>query len=153
LKSIDSTIEKRQIFMETRVLEKNKIEADLNIIEDKIKLSQKTLGKADIKIHALNDERALLEALLKRASHDILACEKAIKAGIKNKATLKRLEQVNPSKPILDVAGKVLAGTRINGRSAHLTLTRTLSRTRIMEITNQPDKGSKKRSEMVIANL
>lgn len=66
---------------------------------------------------------------------------------------LKQMEQANPSKPILDVAGKILAGTKIYGRYAHLTLTRTLTRTRIMEIDTQSEKGCKKRSEMVIANL
>ena len=153
LQNMDSLIEKKQNFLGTRVLEKNKMEADLNIIKDKIKLFQKSLGKADMKIHALNDEKVLLEALLKKASHDILACETAIKIGVKEKSTLKLLEQANPSKPILEVAGKILAGTKIYGRYAHLTLSRTLSRTRIMEINSQWDKGCKKRSEMVIANL
>nr|NJM01191.1 DUF342 domain-containing protein [Desulfobacula sp.] len=181
LKNIDSIIEKKQNFLETRTLEKNKIEADLKIImeklqdfdqsrqrtisimneikkdplkiQDKIELFQKSLGEADVKIHALNDERALLEVRLKKAAHDILACEKAIKAAVSDKFKLKQMEQANPSKPILDVAGKILAGTRVNGKYAHLTLTRTLTRTRIMEVDTQWEKGSKKKSEMVIANL
>ncbi|MCM2285102.1 MAG: FapA family protein [Desulfobacula sp.] len=182
LQDLDSRIEKRRIFLETRSLEKNKIQADLDIImkkledfdqsklrtvsimnevkkngpekmEDKIELLQKSLGTADVKIHGLKNDKALLEYHLKKANHDILACEKAIKIADQDKLTLKRLEQASPSKPILDVAGKILAGTRINGRYAHLTLSRTLTRTRIMEINTQWDKGCKKRSEMVMTNL
>lgn len=153
LQDMDSLIEKRRNFLETRILEKNKIQADLDIIEDKMELLQKSLGTADVKIHGLKNDKALLESRLKKANHDILACEKAIKIADQDKLTLKRLEQASPSKPILDVAGKILAGTRINGRYAHLTLSRTLTRTRIMEINTQWDKGCKKRSEMVMTNL
>jgi hypothetical protein len=153
LQDIDSLIEKRRNFLETRVLEKNKIQADLDIIEDKLELLQKSLGTADVKIHGLKNDKALLESRFKKANHDILACEKAIKIADQEKLSLKRLEQASPSKPILDVAGKILAGTRINGRYAHLTLSRTLTRTRIMEINTQWEKGCKKRSEMVMTNL
>ena len=182
LQDLDSRIEKRRNFLETRILEKNKIQAELDIImekledfdqsrlrtvsimnevkkngpekmEDKIGLLQKSLGAADVKIHGLKDDKALLESRLKKANHDILVCEKAIKIADQDKLSLKRLEQASPSKPILDVAGKVLAGTRVNGRYAHLTLSRTLTRTRIMEINTQWDKGCKKRSEMVMTNL
>lgn len=153
LQDMDARIEKRRIFLETRVLEKNKIQAELDIIEDNIELLRNSLGTADAKIHGLKNDKALLESRLKKANQDILACEKAIKTADQDKLTLKRLEQASPSKPILDVAGKILAGTRINGRYAHLTLSRTLSRTRIMEINTQWDKGCKKRSEMVMTNL
>jgi hypothetical protein len=153
LQEMDSRIEKRRNFLEARVLEKNTIQADLDIITDKIELLQKSLGQADIKIHGLKNDQALLESRLKKASHDILACEKVIKTADQEKLTLKRLEQASPSKPILDVAGKILAGTKINGKYAHLTLSRSLTRTRIMEINTQWEKGCKKRSEMVMTNL
>jgi hypothetical protein len=153
LQDMDARIEKRRNFLETRILEKNKIQADLDIIENKIELLQKSLDKADVKIHGLKNDKALLESRLKKANHDILVCEKAIKTADQDKLSLKRLEQASPSKPILDVAGKILAGTKINGRDARLILSRTLSRTRIMEINTQWDKGCKKRSEMVITNL
>jgi hypothetical protein len=153
LQDMDARIEKRRNFLETRILEKNKIQADLDIIQDKIELLQKSLDKADIKIHGLKNDQALLESRLKKANHDILVCEKAIKTADQDKLSLKRLEQASPSKPILDVAGKILAGTKINGRDARLILSRTLSRTRIMEINTQWEKGCKKRSEMVMTNL
>ena len=153
LQEMDSRIEKRRNFLEARVLEKNTIQADLDIITDKIELLQKSLGQADIKIHGLKNDQALLESRLKKASHDILACEKVIKTADQEKLTLTRLEQASPSKPILDVAGKILAGTKINGKYAHLTLSRSLTRTRIMEINTQWEKGCKKRSEMVMTNL
>ncbi|OGR11101.1 MAG: hypothetical protein A2097_08150 [Desulfobacula sp. GWF2_41_7] len=182
LQNIDSAIERRQNLLETRTKEKNKIESELSVIREKlnnfdqsrqrtisminemkkdetgkmnekIDLFQKSLDQADIKIHALNDEKALLETNFKKTTQDILSCAEAVKISVKDKFALKRLQQANPPKPILDVAGKVLAGTKVNGRYANMVLNRTLSRTRIMEINSRGDEGSKKGWEMIITNL
>lgn len=182
LQNIDSVIERRQNLLETRAKEKNKIESELSIIreklnnfdqsrqrtisminemkkdetgkmDEKIELFQKSLDQADIKIHALNDEKALLETNFKKTTQDILSCAEAVKISVKDKFALKRLQQANPPKPILDVAGKILAGTKVNGRYANMVLNRTLSRTRIMEINSRGDEGSKKGWEMIITNL
>ncbi len=150
IQAIDSTIEKRQNLLEKLTQEKTKTESDLIIIMEKLK----NLDQTNLKIHALNDEKALLETHLKKTNHDILTCTEAVDTSVKDKFALKRLQQTSPKKPILEVAGKTLAGTRIYGRYSHLILSRTLSRTRIMEIHNQKDEeGSKKGWEMIIGNL
>lgn len=182
LANIDSAIERRQNLLETRTIEKNRIESEIDIIAEKlsnfdqsrqrtlammdemkkdpagkiagkIDLFQKSLDQADIKIHALKNEKAVLEANLTKISQDILSCAQAVKISVKDKLALKRIQQANPPKPVLDVAGKIFAGTRIHGRYSNTILTQTVSRSRVMEITSRADDGSKKNWEMIIANL
>lgn len=134
LKNLDSMIERRQNLLETKTLEKNRMEADT-------------------KIHALNDEKALLEIRIKKTRNEIIACAEAVKISVKDKLALKRIQQANPPKPILEVDGKVLAGTRIYGRHSSLLLKETVSRSRIMEINRQNDDGAKKDWEIIVTTL
>ncbi len=168
LEEIDKTIERRQNQLESKTVEKNKIESELALINEKltnfaqskkrtlalieeirkqdqdkadnsqpdskIDLMQKSLDEAEKKIHDLNDQKALFETKLKKITNDITTCTDAVKVSVKEKFTLKRLNQAQPPKPILDVGGKVLSGTKVCGRFANLILRETLSCTRIMEM-------------------
>ena len=134
LQNIDSVIEKRQNLFDSLSFEKDRIESEL-------------------KSHALNDEKTLLETKLKKISHDIEACAKAVKISANDKFMLKRIQQANPPKPILEIGGKALAGTRIFGRYSNLTLKENVSYSRIMEINSRSDEGLIKDWEMIITKL
>ncbi|MFH2093779.1 MAG: FapA family protein [Pseudomonadota bacterium] len=183
LHNIDQAIERRQNILESKTLEKNKADTLLAVIMDKLKnfdqskqrtlamieemkklspdktsdkiaLFQKSLDEAGIKIHELNDQKALLETRLKKTAADIAACAEAVKVSVKEKFTLKRLNQANPPKPILSVEGKVFAGTKISGRFANLILKENLSRVRIMEMHQNGENNETRRGwEMLIAGL
>lgn len=182
LENIDKLIERRQNILENKTTDKNKFDGDLAIIDEKlgnfdqsrqrtlamidemkaksggadskIDLFQKSLDEADKKIHDLQDQKALLETKQKKIIADIAACADAVKTSVKEKFTLKRLNQANPPKPILDVEGKVLSGTKISGRHANLILNQTLTRSRIMEMNNTGEDGNPRKGwEMIISNL
>jgi len=183
LHNIDKTIERRQNILERKNIDRNKAENNLNSIDEKlsdfdksrkrtlamieemkkanpdqsdskIDLFQKSLDEADKKIHALNDQKALSETKFKKNINDINACAEAVKLSVKEKFALKRLNKANPPKPILEVDGKILSGTKISGRFANLILKETLSRSRIMEMNQNTETGNPKRGwEMIITNL
>lgn len=180
LKNIDKTIERRQNILETKSIDKNKAETEIETIReklanfdkskkrtlammdemkkqgslDKIELFQKSLDEAESKIHALDNQKALLETKLKKTISDISACAEAVKVSVKEKFALKRLNQATPPKPILDIEGQVLSGTKVSGRFANLILRETLSRSRIMEMNHSGDSESPKRGwEMIITSL
>jgi len=183
LQNIDKTIERRQNILESKNVEKNEADANLNIINEKldnfdqsrkrtlamideikkknpdqsdskIDLFQKSLDEADKKIHDLNDQKALLETKLKKNNNDIKTCADAVKLSVKEKFALKRLNKANPPKPILEVDGKVLSGTKIGGRFANTVIKETLSRSRIMEMNQNSESSSPKRGwEMIITSL
>ncbi len=182
LQQIDSVIEERQNFLETRTLQRNKMESELAIIMEKLKnfdqsrqrtlslinemkrtdagknkaeigLFQKSLAEADVKIHDLNDEKAVLEVHLRKAIHDIAVCTEDVKNSVKEKFTLKRLNQANSPKAILDVEGKILAGTRVCGRHSSIILKENLSHTRFIEINNRNDDAKKNEWEIIISSL
>ncbi len=182
LQQIDEVIDRRQNILESKGLEKSKIEKEIATIDEKlddfdqsrkrtismikemesnakedhgskVDLFQKSLDEADKKIHDLKDRKALLETRQRKAGKDIISCAGAVKLSVKEKFTLKRLNQANPPKPILDVAGKVLSGTRISGRYAKLILNQNLTRSRIMEINSTSEDGIKRGWEMIVASL
>ncbi|NOX32514.1 MAG: DUF342 domain-containing protein [Deltaproteobacteria bacterium] len=182
LQNIDKIIERRQNLLEKKTIDKNKIKTELSIVNEKLNnfaqsrkrtvsmieemeknakgkpdskigLFQKSLDEADKKIHDLNDQKALMETRVKRTINDIAACSDAVKTSVKEKFILKRLNQANPPKPILDIAGKVLAGTKVGGRYANMILSQNLTRSRIMEINSSSESGSKKGWEMIITSL
>ena len=182
LKNIDSAIERRQNFLENKIIKKNKIEAELSIINEKLKnfdqsrqrtismieemkknagekpdskidLFPKSLDETDKKIHDLNDQKLFLEIKFKKVKNEITAYVKAVRTSVKEKFILKRLNQANPSKPILDVTGEVLAGTKISGIYANIILKWNLTQSRIMEINNCNDGNSRKDWEMIITTL
>lgn len=182
LKNIDAVIEKRQNLLENKTIEKNKIEDELSIIIEKLKnfdqsrirtvsminemeknsgekpdskidLFQKSLDEADKKIHDLNDQKALLETRLRKTTNDIIVASESVKTSVKEKFTLKRLNKVNPPKPILDVAGKVLAGTKVSGRHSNTVINQKLTRSRIMELNSQGFDGQNRGWEMIITSL
>ncbi len=120
---------------------------------EKMTLPPKNLDEADRKIKALQDQQALLATRLKRTENDIAACADAVKIREKEKRGLKRLNQSTPPRPIVEVTGDIMGGTRINGRWSGMILTRTRSRSRIMEINTRPDEGSSENWEMIVTNL
>ncbi|MCD4678642.1 MAG: FapA family protein [Desulfobacula sp.] len=182
LENIDTTIERRQNLLENKTIEKNKIESELNIIIEKLKnfdqssqrtismieemknnagekpdskidLFQKSLNEAEKRIHDLNHQKTLLQAKLKKIKNDIAVYIHAVKTSVKEKFLLKRRNQANPPKPVLEVAGKVLAGTKVSGRHATIILSRNLAQSRIMEISSSSEENPKKGWEMIITSL
>ena len=82
----------------------------------------------------------------------------AVKQGVAEKFNLKRQNQTNPPKPILDVSGKLLSGkllsgTRINGRYAKTVVKNEIARVRIMEMSCSSGDGSRKDWEMITTRL
>lgn len=183
LQNIDKAIERKQNILESKTLENNKTQSKLAVIIDKlknfdqsrlrtlamieemkkespekvsdqIKLFQKSLDDADKKIHELNSRKTLLEIQLQKDTNEITACSNAVKQSVEEKFVLKRLNQANPPKPILEVAGKVLSGTKISGRFANMVLRETLSRSRIMEMNQTAENtGSQKGWQMIVSSL
>ncbi len=182
LAHIDKDIEKRQNLLERNTIDKDKIDKQLADIKGKltnyekssqrtlammqqmrdsnltgedsrIELFQKSLDEADSKIHELKDQKALIETQQKKNIQTIDRCSEAVKNSLKEKFTLKRINQKTPAKPILDIAGKIVTSSRINGRYAKLILSHDLSRARIMEMNTEGGEGGKKGWEMVITNI
>ncbi|MFH2059163.1 MAG: FapA family protein [Pseudomonadota bacterium] len=183
LQNIDKAIERKQNILESKTLENSKNQSELTVIIDKLKnfdqsrlrtlamieemkkdstekiidkinFFQKTLDNADKKIHELNARKTALEIQLQKDTNEITACSNAVKQSVEEKFVLKRLNQANPPKPILEVAGKVLSGTKISGRFASLVLRETLSRARIMEIKQTAENtGAQKDWQMIVSSL
>ncbi|MBU1193628.1 MAG: FapA family protein [Proteobacteria bacterium] len=176
--SIDQNIETRQRLLESKTLDKDKIEAQLIEINermaaydksrkrtlsmiqevkknspDKTDLFQKSLDEAEQKIQDLRDQKFVLDNRMKKIDQAIERCSDAVKVSVKEKLTLKRRNKNNPAKPIVEVSGKALAGTRINGKHAKLVLNHTVSRSRIMEMNTDTPEGSRKGWEMIISNI
>jgi uncharacterized protein (DUF342 family) len=181
LKDIDVTIEKKQNLLDNKTLEKTKLSAQMDLVLEKlsnfdqskrrtitmieemkkntdeklntnIELFQKSLDEADKKIHALNDSRLLLEARLKQIKNTITTCAAAVTSSVKEKFTLKRLNQTKVLKPVLDVSGKIFAKTKVSGMHSSVIIKHTVSRSRIMEM-NTTSENSKDAWEMVITSF
>lgn len=178
LASIDKNIENRQQLLESKTFDKGKIETQLNEINEKMAayeksrqrtlamveeikknspgktdLFQKSLDEAEQKIQDLRDQKFVIDNRMKKIDQAIERCLEAVKVSVKEKLTLKRRNKNNPAKPIVEVSGKALAGTKINGKHAKLVLSHTLSRSRIMEMNTDTPEGSRKGWEMIISNI
>lgn len=179
LENIDKAIEQRQNLLEDNTISKNKFEAELAVLKEKLEnyrqskkrtLSmidemakngskdqtdafQSSIDEADKKIHELSDREALLEAKLKKVTRDISFNAEAVKTSVKDKFTLKRINQAYPAKPILEISGKAFAGTRIAGKHAKLILSQDISRSRIMEMDSSGSETMRSKWEMIITNL
>lgn len=148
LQDMNATLEKNQNTLEELTKEKNKIEIELNILHEK-----STDVDALQKNPDFTDQKTILESRLNKTNHDISTCTEAVKKCMEEKFALKLLTRKNPPKPVLEVAGKVLAGTKICGRYANLVLSQNLSRSKIMEINSRNDDGSVKGWELIVTNL
>ncbi len=179
LATIDKAIEKRQNILEKSSLEKDNVEAELTVVNEKLKnfdqseqrtlsmiaqiketgndskaaVFQKNLDEAQKKIHDLKNRKVLLETRLKMVRQEISNNAEAVKASVKDKFALKRLNQANPPKPILDVSGKAFASTKINGKHSHLILSQDISHARVMEMDGNQDGSFRSNWEMIITNL
>ncbi|MCP3874820.1 MAG: DUF342 domain-containing protein [Desulfobacteraceae bacterium] len=179
---IDKAIERRQNALEIKTIEKNNTEAALNdaieklkqlekskkrtlsIMEEmeknagdkpdeKIELFQKGLSEADKKIHNLKSQKKVEEALFRKIKNDIKVYADSVKDSVKEKFSLKRLNQKTTSKPILDVSGTIFSGTKVNGRYTNIILSKTLTHSRIMEVNSAGDKTAKRNWEMIITDF
>lgn len=182
LKNIDKIIERQQNILEGKTIEKNKAETELAVIQKKLENIDKSkadtlamieeiknqAAKPDTRIDAFNTrleeagkkssdlthQQELLETRLKKINNDIAACAAAVKKSVKEKFNLKRLNQSSPPKPILDVDGKIVSGTRVAGCYANMIVRETLTRSRIMEMSQTTGTdGTKRGWEMIITTL
>jgi uncharacterized protein (DUF342 family) len=135
-------------------MKKKTAQAPDSASDSKIDLFQKGLDEADKKIHVLLDQKALIETQLKKIATEIKTSADAVKQSVQEKFRLKRMNQTQPPRPILDAEGIILSGTKISGRFANLVVRETLSRSRIMEMNqNQSDNPSKRGWEMIVTSL
>lgn len=183
LKNLDAAIDSRQNSLDDKTADKNKIEAELAITKEKlfnlnqsrqrtlsmiqemkknssekedskVDLFQKSLDEAEKKNLELDDRQAVLESRLRKTSKEITFYTESVTRSVKEKFELKRIHQANPPRPVLNVTGKILPGTKVNGRHSSLVIRESLSRTRVMEMNPNTDgSGSKKNWEMIISSL
>ncbi|MBU4131080.1 MAG: FapA family protein [Proteobacteria bacterium] len=180
LKLLNQFIEKNQAYFETKTFEKNKADEEMteaNRQLESLKQSRQDLlvqskqatkdlqpspekddlatclenvGQEITSIYAL---RALLEQKKEMFEREAAYFSNAVKQGVAEKFNLKRQNQANPPKPILDVSGKLLSGTRINGRYAKTVVKNEIARVRIMEMSCSSGDGSRKDWEMITTRL
>ncbi|MBU0969803.1 MAG: FapA family protein [Proteobacteria bacterium] len=180
LKSLNQFIEKNQAYFETKTFEKNKTDQEMTEANRQLELlkqsrkdllAQSTQGaktlqespeKEDLatRLDSIGQEitsiyalRALLEQKKEMFEREAAYFSNAVKQGVAEKFNLKRHNQANPPKPILDVSGKLLSGTRINGRYAKTVVKNEIARVRIMEMSCSSGDGSKRDWEMITTRL
>lgn len=118
--------------------------------KDDLATCLENVGQEITSIYAL---RALLEQKKEMFEREAAYFSNAVKQGVAEKFNLKRQNQANPPKPILDVSGKLLSGTRINGRYAKTVVKNEIARVRIMEMSCSSGDGSRKDWEMITTRL
>ena len=116
---------------------------------------QQSIDESQKKINDLNDRKTLIETDHKKIEADMALYSKNVTNGVKEKFAFKRQQENSVSKPVLDVAGKAFAGTKVHGIYAALTLKQDLTRSRIMEIKtgSNINIGSNNGREMIVTNL
>ncbi len=116
-------------------------------------LFTKSLDEAGVKIHEIKDQISLLETKLKKLKREATACAELVKKCFQDKFDLKRINEVNRPKPVLDVSGIITSRTKVCGPNTQLILSKDLVRSRIMEM-NAANNGSNRASrELVITSL
>ena len=182
LKLLNQRIEKYQNRFESKLSEKNKVTAGHEALTKKIGLLEQarqnqgkqaaetpgaslsgiSLADANTKtdmdsIHQeitdLYTKKNLLERKAERVEQEAAFFSNAVKQEVAEKFNLKKRNQANPSKPILDVSGKIIAGTHIRGCHAKTIIQKDAARVRIMEMSCTKAENCTRDWEMIATRL
>jgi uncharacterized protein len=168
LKLLNQRIERHQTRFESKLSEKEKMVAGHNALSRKIALLEQSRQKPvsgsegmrensgtsleeDTKVEdRINQEignlytkKNLFEKKTKRLEQEAAFFSNAVKREVAEKFNLKKRNQANPPRPILDVSGKIIPGTHIRGRYAKTIIQKNISRVRIMEMSCTKGQGAK----------
>ncbi len=182
IQKLDADIERHQNLLEQKTMDKTRMESELKTIDqnlseyhksrdrtrammdqmqqipgknadDRRELFQKSLAETEQTIQELTARKVFLDAQVKKNQIAIDRSAAVVKTSMTEKFSLKRLNRKNPPKPIVDIGGKALAGTRMYGRHARLILHHDISRSRIMEMAVGSQEGAKKHWEMIVSPM
>jgi hypothetical protein len=182
LKLLNKRIEKFQARFESKISEKGKITAGYEALSKNIALleqAQQNQGNqapenpgTDLPETYLEDantmtdmdnihqdivdlytKKNLLERKAERLEQEISFFSNAVKQEVAEKFNLKKRNQTNPPRPILDVSGKIIAGTHIRGCHAKTIIQKDITRIRIMEMSCTKEQSYAKDWEMVTTRL
>ncbi len=151
LKLLNQRIEKFQARFESKRSEKNKITAGYQALSKKIALLEQ--ARQNLGIVDLYTKRNLLERKTDRLEQEISFFSNAVRQKVAEKFHLKKRNRKNPPRPILDVSGKIIAGTHIRGCHAKTIIQKDITRIRIMEMSCTKEQGYARDWEMVATRL
>lgn len=154
LDSVDKRIEKQQTAYEMKRDEKTRAEKSLDQVDMLMdKLETHKSESVDNDKMMLQARKTALERKIRKLSREIDLFDAAIKKSVQEKFNLKKHGRDTPPKPILDVQGKLLSGTQINGRFSQRIISSDLFRARIMEISCRDEQNRQNNWEMVATRL
>ena len=145
-------IEKCQNLLNNKSMEKKGLEEKLADVEKSLARLNHANGKNgfpeyldpgefNAAVTELRSEKHDLTAKVTTLARDLDELKNETGHWIGEKFNLKRQDQTVPPKPILDVRGRILTGTRVRGRHSSTILSRDLSRVRILEMSCAGDQG------------
>lgn len=152
LNALDKEVEKNQTGFESKSLERSLLQKELEQIKADIS-GDKGADQSPPDIQALMVKKQEAELKLESVTNQVTAFANTLKQCVKEKFQLKKLDKEIPSKPILDVNGKLISRTRINGRYTKLIVSADMARVRVMEIANKNAAGQIEGWEMVTTRL
>ena len=166
LRFINRKIEKSQTDFETKTSEKDTLQTNLKDIEatiEQIRTAAVTGGNAafpdlsgpddhQAALKALGHERQRVQAKIIKLGLDIRAAKEEIAHWVNEKFEIKRQNKTNPPRPILDVRGPILTGTRVKGIHSSTVISRDLARVRLIEMSCASDRKDGRLSWEMVAN-
>ncbi|WP_022667628.1 DUF342 domain-containing protein [Desulfospira joergensenii] len=154
LKTLNKKIEQSQITIDNATLEKEAIQENKKgICRELARMEEETgsgtkshglpLGVIRNKIIELTSEKLSLERQERRIERDLEKLQEEMDTHMKRKSSLDQKFPVIPPRPILDVRGKILAGTTVKGLHSSTTITQDLARVRILEMSTEGNRAKK----------
>lgn len=163
LRTVNHEIEKAQNRLEAKLTEKEAVYSRISEIEKELRrigemAAPRTETSEDPPEEAtktaLKAEQLSLEKQLQSNGRDLARLHQIVKNKVARKFDLQHKASATPPKPILDVRGKVLAGTMVKGLHSNTAISKDLARVRIMEMSSTGDSKRKGRIwEMVVTRL
>ena len=166
LRFINRKVEKSQTDFDTKTSEQETLKKSLEEIESTIERIQTAAvtdggeGFPDLSgpedqqaaLKALRHEKQKLQAKIIKVGLDIRVAKEEIAHWINEKFEIKRQNKTNPPRPILDIRGRILAGTRVKGIHSSTLISRDLARVRLIEMSCASDHKDGKLSWEMVAN-
>lgn len=115
---------------------------DLNYIEDH-----------QAALNALGRKKQRLQARGIALDLEIQTAKKTVAHWVNENQDIRRQEKISPPRPILDVQGSILSGTRVEGIHSSTVISRDLARVRVLEMSCAGDRGGRVAWEMVVNRL
>ena len=165
LKTLDKEIKQSQNFLEETGPEMEAVQGSREDIDREIlrleKVSMSGEHPPDLPrevmsntIIGLKAESLAFQKQERRLEREREKHRKALKQCTEMKAALEEKAPVTPPRPILDVKGKLLAGTVVKGQHSSTQIAKDLSRVRIMEMSSTTDGETRQKIwEMITTRL